>query len=123
MAKKKSNGSGFLAWMPFVLGILVTPLVLWAASVMALSGSDALTILFPWAQVFRASVLQLPSDVAASTSQLMMYLQFPIYGLVIVWQRRRGSVVSLGAAVFLHALGMVLAIILTHMSNPSLRFY
>jgi hypothetical protein len=123
MAKAKRESSGFVAWLPFVVGILLTPAALRAASVMALSGADALTALFPWAQVINAAVLHLPADVAMSTSQLLMYLQFPIYGLIMVKLRERGFVIGLGAVALLHVLGAVAAIILGHMSNPSLRFY
>ena len=123
MAKKKSRDTGVLSWLPLVIGILITPVALRSASVMAVAGTDGLTALFPWAQVFRASILHLPIDVAASTSQLMMYLQFPLYGLVMVWQRERGTVIGLGAVAFLHVFGAILAIVLMHMSNPSLRFY
>jgi len=123
MAKAKKKGPGFLAWMPFILGILVTPLALRAASIVAITGSDGLTALFPWAQAIGASALHLPSDIATSTSQLLMYLQFPIYGLIMVKLRERGFVVGFGAIALLHVLGMIAAIMLAHMSNPSLRFY
>jgi hypothetical protein len=106
-----------------VVGILLTPVALEAASVMALSGPDALSALFPWAQAVKASILQLPADVVMGTSQLLMYLQFPLYGLVMAKLRERGFIVSLGVVAFLHVLATIVAIILIHMSNPSLRFY
>jgi hypothetical protein len=123
MARKRKSGGGVLSWLPLVIGIIITPVALRSASVLAVAGTDGLTALFPWAQVFRASILHLPIDIAASTSQLMMYLQFPLYGLVMVWQRERGTFIGLGAVAFLHVFGAILAIVLMHMSNPSLRFY
>lgn len=121
MARKK--GAGLAGWFPFIIGILLTPVALRAASVMALSGADALTALFPWAQAINAPVLHLPADVAMSTSQLLMYVQFPVYGLIMVKLRDKGFFVGLGVAALLHVAGAIMAIILSHMSNPTLRFY
>ena len=121
MAKKKGSFWGVL--LPIAVGILLTPVALRAASVMALSGPDALTALFPWAQMVKAPILQLPADVTMGTSQLLMYLQFPLYGAVMAKLRGRGLIVSLGFVAFLHVMATIAAIILAHMSNPSLRFY
>jgi hypothetical protein len=122
MAKKK-RGSNWLAFVPLVVGILVTPVALSAASVMALSGPDALTMLYPWVLVVKSPVLALPTAFAISISQWLMYLQFPLYGLVMFWLRGRGFLVAFGAAALLHVVGIGAAILLAHMSNPSLRFF
>ncbi|HTW45636.1 MAG TPA: hypothetical protein VMD58_08825 [Acidobacteriaceae bacterium] len=119
---KKKTGSVFLAAMPLIVGILITPLALQAASVLVLSGQSGLTMLFPWAQIVKAAILHIPEDVQISTSQLLMYLQFPVYGLVMVKLRERPLMMSLGAVALLHVAGAIAAVILAHMSNPSLRF-
>ncbi|HTV05459.1 MAG TPA: hypothetical protein VME86_08825 [Acidobacteriaceae bacterium] len=119
----KAKVSVWAGVFPILIGILVTPLALQSASVMAISGPDALTALFPWAQAVKAAVLHLPADVSTRTSQLLMYLQFPLYGVVMAKLRERPLLLAFGAVALLHVIGAIAAILLAHMSNPSLRFY
>jgi hypothetical protein len=51
--KKKGASAGWFAWWPLVLGIMVTPLTVRAAGVMALAGPDALRTLYPYVLVLQ----------------------------------------------------------------------
>ena len=81
--KKKSASTGWLTWWPLLLGIAVTPLTVRAAGVMALAGPDALRTLYPYVLLLENHALGLPGELAGNLSQGMMYLQFPLYGLLM----------------------------------------
>src|ERR1700751_4014847 len=73
--KKKAASAGWITWWPLLLGILVTPLAVRAAAVMALAGPDALRLLYPWVQLVQNHIFTV--EIAGTLSQAMMYLQFP----------------------------------------------
>lgn len=121
-AKKGKRNFSWMAWCPLVLGILVTPLALRAASVLALSGPDGLTLLYPFVQILRSPAMKVPADLGISIAEWLMYLQFPFYGAVMSWQmHRRGLGVALGAVVCLHGAAIGLVYMLAHLHNPYLR--
>lgn len=105
--------------LPLAVGILVTPATLRMASVLALSGVDALTVLYPWVQVVKSPVLGAAGD-AFSVGQWIMYLQFPFYGLVMSWLwRTRGFATALTAIVFLHGGGIGFSYLLGYLHNSA----
>jgi hypothetical protein len=104
-------------------GILATPVAVRAASILALSGPNALTMLFPFMEIVKNPVLRLPGNLANPAAQALMYLQFPIYGLLLGRVlRSRGVVTALGAVAFLHVAGAMAAYLLIHAQNPYLNF-
>jgi hypothetical protein len=114
--KKKSASAGWLTWWPLLLGIAVTPLTVRAAGVMALAGPDALRTLYPYVLLLENHALGLPGELAGDLSQWMMYLQFPLYGLLMTLVlRAKGlltavittAVVHFGAVAVVIALGHV----------------
>lgn len=108
MAKRKKRG-GWLKFLPVVIGVLVTPLALRSASMLALSGPTALAALFPWTQLVRGPLLSISAAAAGPVGQYLMYLQFPIYGLVMFWiMRKRAFGVALLIVLFFHV-GCVIA--------------
>jgi hypothetical protein len=113
MVKRKTNSSWWVV-LPFVAGVLVTPATLRMASVMALSGVDALTMLYPWVEVVKSPVLGGFGD----TAQWVMYLQFPVYGLVMTWiVRSRGFLAGLTTVILLHIGGIAAAFLLGYLHN------
>lgn len=111
--KKKAASAGWFTWWPLLLGILVTPLAVRAAGVMALAGPNALRMLYPWVQLVQSPVLAFPTEIAATLSQAMMYLQFPLYGLLAaLLLRAKGLLPGLVAAALAHfgAVGIVIAL-------------
>jgi len=111
--KKKTNATGWLTWWPLLLGILATPLAVRAAAVMALAGPDALRMLYPWVQLVQSHILGFPAEIAGTLSQAMMYLQFPLYGLLLALVlRRKGLLTALITTALVHfgAVGIVVAL-------------
>jgi hypothetical protein len=111
--KKKSAAPGWLSWWPLLLGIIVTPLTVRAAGVMALAGPDALRTLYPYVLLLQSHLLGLPGELAGTLSQGMMYLQFPLYGLLMALVlRAKGLTASIITIAIAHfgAVGVVLAL-------------
>ena len=79
---RKKQSTGWLAWWPVILGIVVTPFAVKAATLMALTGPDGLRLLYPWMLIPKLHVLGLSDSLGNGISQAMMYVQFPLYGLI-----------------------------------------
>ncbi|HVJ07962.1 MAG TPA: hypothetical protein VM554_06235 [Acidisarcina sp.] len=91
-SRKKKNSAGWLAWWPLILGILVTPFAVRAAGILALTGPTALRMLYPFALLPAEHALGLRDSLADTASQAMMYLQFPLYGLLAMLLQRWKSI-------------------------------
>ena len=93
-----------MIWWPVALGILVTPVARRAADVLAMEGPSALQTLYPWVALLKLRALHLPEDLSDTLSQVMMYLQFPLYGLFMALILRRYDFVrAFMATVLLHS--------------------
>jgi hypothetical protein len=113
--KKKKVAAGWLTWWPLLLGIAVTPLTVRAAGVMALAGPDALRTLYPYVLLLQNHALGLPGELAANLSQWMMYLQFPLYGLLMsLLLRAKGILAAVIAIAVLHFVAVIMVIALAH---------
>jgi hypothetical protein len=123
MAKTKKNSAVWMQLSVVALGILVTPVALHAASILALSGPDGLMLLFPFVQILKSPVLRLSFDLANPVAQWIMYLQFPVYGVLLALiSRSKGAWAALGVVVLIHAIGIGLVYMLMYLQNPHLRF-
>lgn len=112
--KKKTAAGGWLTWWPLLLGILVTPLTVRAAGVMALAGPDALRMLYPWVQLVQTHVFTV--EIAGTLSQAMMYLQFPFYGLLMsLVLRAKGLLPAVMAAAVAHFGAVAVVVALAHL--------
>lgn len=70
---------------------------------MALSGPSALRLLYPYVLLPQNHALGLPAELAANLSQLMMYLQFPVYGVIVMLVlRSKNLAASLLTAAVVH---------------------
>lgn len=110
-SRKKAPSSGWLSWWPLFVGIALTPLALRTATVTALAGPAALRFLYPFALLMKLHLLGLADSTAADLSQIMMYLQFPLYGVFF-----RAALRAKGAATAL----LLLAVI--HLAAAGLLF-
>lgn len=77
--------------MPLLIGIVVTPFAVRAASILALAGPKPFALLYPWVVVLRSQALHVPPDLAGMLSQWMMFLQFPLEGLLMTLTYRPGQ--------------------------------
>lgn len=117
--KRKKKNTGWLAvWWPLLLGIAATPFAIHAASIMALAGPSALLTLYPWVLLLKMPVLGLGNGLGEILSQLLMYIQFPLYGLLMAFLLRSKRLwIALGAVLVTHAAAM-LAVFLTSGHTP-----
>ena len=116
--KKKKGASPLLVWWPLILGIVVTPFTVHAASIMAIAGPGALMMLYPYVLLLKEPALGLSSELGNDLSQLMMYLQFPLYGLVMAFSLRSKSLwTAIATAVAMHFAAVLILFLITHMHS------
>ena len=115
--KKKKSSNFLLTWWPLLLGIAVTPLAIHTASIMALAGPSALMTLYPWVLLVKNPALGLANGFGENLSQLLMYIQFPLYGALMALILRSKSLwTALASAATAHfaAVSIVFLIARTH---------
>ena len=114
--KRQSRKSGFfVVWWPLLLGVAVTPFAIHAASIMALAGPRALMTLYPWVVLLKSPAIGLGPLLGENVSQLLMYIQFPIYGaLAALILRYKSLWTALGIAVAIHIAAVVIAFLMTN---------
>jgi hypothetical protein len=116
--KKKKGASPLLVWWPLILGIVVTPFTVHAASIMAIAGPGALMMLYPYVLLLKEPALGLSSELGNDLSQLMMYLQFPLYGLAIAFTLRSKSLwTAIATAAVVHFAAVLILFLFTHMHS------
>jgi hypothetical protein len=81
--KQKSVAKRLLAWWPVLLGIAVTPLAMQTADVLVLRGPDGLRVLYPYVVIVKHHLPWVSHDKCEDFAQVIMYLQFVIYGLFL----------------------------------------
>ena len=77
-------GAGWIGWWPLLVGIAVTLLTVKTAEILPLMGADGLLklrLLYPYALLLQQPQLGLSEQTGDSLSQIMLYAQFPLYGL------------------------------------------
>ena len=105
---------------PLAAGIAITPVAVHAASIVALEGPKAFALLYPWVVVLRSRALHFPADLVGRSSESMMWLQFPLYGLVMTLSFRadrhlRAFIIGL----ILHFTGLFLVVLLAYLGQPA----
>lgn len=112
---KKKERLGWYAWWPVALGILVTPFTMRFAGVLALKGPEGMRLLYPYVELMQQKALGLSADQGAQWAQIMMYLQFPMYGLFLMLINRRRDFV--GALMMTGVIHFVVVIVLLGLSQ------
>ncbi len=112
---RKKQTSGWLTWWPVILGIAVTPFAVKAATLMALTGPDGLRVLYPWMLLPKLHFLGLSGSLGDKVSQAMMYLQFPLYGLIaMLIHRAKGALPAILQVAVIHLLAVGLLFVTAH---------
>jgi hypothetical protein len=81
---KKKKNNGLLTWWPLAAGIAVTFATVNTAEILPLMGPAGLwklRLLYPFALLLQQPQLGLSEQTSNSWSQIMLYAQFPMYGL------------------------------------------
>ena len=109
---RKRKGASRLVWLPLLLAIAATPFAVRAASVLALTGSGALRLLFPWVVLAQAHAsASLAPEQQDALAGWAMWAQFPVYGaLAALALHRRALLLVMGLLVALHACAVAAAV-------------
>jgi hypothetical protein len=113
--KRKKRKTSSLLWLwPIIVGLIVTPFAVRAASVLALSGPAALKILLPFVAFMQAHwTPPLAGSGLENYASWAMWVQFPAYGLLAALA---GRVIGAGRALLLvlalHVAAVVAALLL-----------
>jgi hypothetical protein len=107
--KRKTSRAGWMAWWPLLAGIAVTLAAVKTAEILPLMGPGGLLrlqLLYPSAMLLKQPQLGLSEQTSDSWSQIMLYAQYPLYGLYASvatrWRPLWGVLMQL---VVLHLLG------------------
>lgn len=116
--KKKASRGGWKALLPLLVCCALTPFAVQAASILALEGPKAFALLYPWLEVVRSPALHVPSAWMGALAQGILYLQFPVYGLLMTLALRAGRglrafIVGLSA----HFSGLLLVVVLAYLAQ------
>ena len=113
--RKRKMSPGLLAvWWPLLVGIAVTPFAIHTASIMALAGPSALMTLYPWVLLLKSPALGLANGLGDNLSQLLMYIQFPLYGALMALILRSKSLwIALASASAAHFAAVLLVFLMT----------
>jgi hypothetical protein len=82
--KRKTSRAGWLAWWPLLAGIAITLVAVKTAEILPLMGAGGLLrlqLLYPFAMLLKQPQLGLSEQTSDSWSQIMLYAQYPLYGL------------------------------------------
>lgn len=113
----KAHG-GWPRYWPLAICLIITPFAIHGASILALEGPKPLALLFPWVEVVSSPLLQLSAAVVSRLSQWTLYLQFPLYGLImtVAWRDDKpGRAFTTG--LIAHFIGLVLAVSLAYFAQ------
>jgi hypothetical protein len=76
--------TGWTRWWPLLAGVVITFAAVKTAEILPLMGGDGLfrlRLLYPFALLIKQPQLGLPEQTSDRWSQIMLYAQFPLYGL------------------------------------------
>jgi hypothetical protein len=83
-SRKRKKAPGWLAWWPLPAAIAITLATVKTAEILPLMGGGGLLrlqLLYPYALLLKQPQLGLPEAAGESWSQIMLYAQYPLYGL------------------------------------------
>jgi hypothetical protein len=121
--KKRASASragwgGWKALLPLLLCCALAPFAVQAASILALEGPKAFALLYPWVEVVRSPALHVRPASQGTLSQWIIYLQFPVYGLLMTLTFRAGRYLrALTVGLLAHFSGLLLVVVLAYMSQ------
>jgi hypothetical protein len=81
---KRKDIRGWIAWWPLLAGIAVTVAAVKTAEILPLMGAGGLLrleLLYPFALLLKQPQLGLADSAGELCSQIMLYAQYPLYGL------------------------------------------
>jgi hypothetical protein len=86
---------------PLLLCVGLDPFLVRAASILALEGPRPFTMVYPWVEFLYLPALHFTAETVGALRQWVLYLQFPLYGLLmtLAWRAdRRWRAINYGLA-------------------------
>ena len=116
--RKKKDTRGWIAWWPLLVGIVITLAAVRTAEILPLMGASGLLrleLLYPFALLLKQPLLGLSDSAGELCSQIMLYVQYPLYGvygsIATRWKPLWSVLLQLTA---IHMLGFGILWLLTH---------
>jgi hypothetical protein len=114
---RRGGGWNWKALWPLALCLLITPVAIHMADILAMEGPKAFALLYPWVEVVRSPALHLPPAWLDTLAQWTIYLQFPAYGLLMTLTFRadkhlRAFIIGLIA----HFGGLIAVVVLAYLA-------
>jgi hypothetical protein len=117
-AADKRPGAGWQRFLPLLICVVIAPFAVRGASILALEGPKPFALLYPWVEVIRSPVLNLSADLMSRLSQWMLYLQFPLYGLLMTLTFRADNRLrTFNIGLMAHLGGIVAAVTLAYFAQ------
>ena len=119
-AKKKSGASpGYMLWAPLAVGVAAIYFAVHYAEILPLLGPAGLLrlrLLAPLAMLAHQPELGMAEATADSVAQGLLFVQFPIYGLLfgLIW-RVAGFARAAGILLLVHALAAAAVLVLAQL--------
>lgn len=114
-AASRSGAAGWKALIPLLVCCALAPFAVQAASILALEGPKAFALLYPWVEVVRSPALHVTPARLETLSQWIMYLQFPVYGLLMTLASRGGRYLrAFSVGLVAHFSGLFLVVLLAY---------
>jgi hypothetical protein len=116
---KASGGTGWKLWLPLAAGLVATWFAVRYAEVVPLLGPGGLfrlRLIAPLAMLVHQPQLGIPETTADSIAQALMYVQFPLYGLILglTW-RAAGFLRAALVLLLVHGLAFAAVMILSQL--------
>lgn len=109
-ASSRSRDNWLHFW-PLVVCLAITPFAVRGADIVALEGPRPFALLYPWIEVLRCPAFHLSADLVSTLSQWLLYLQFPIYGVLMTLACRADKHLrAITTGIIAHFGGLMLAI-------------
>lgn len=84
---KATRWSRHAIW-PLLICIAMDPFLVRSASILALDGPRPFTMAFPWVEFLYLPAFHFTAEMMSTLQQWVLYLQFPIYGLLMTLSYR-----------------------------------
>ncbi len=97
---------------PLLLALVLTPIAVRSASILALSGPASLRLLYPWVTLLEQHEMGLSAVQIERFSEWTMWLMLPVYAMLIILIKRINTLASgIMFVVLLHTLAVLGAVL------------
>ncbi|HEX3985813.1 MAG TPA: hypothetical protein VHX13_04305 [Acidobacteriaceae bacterium] len=104
------------ALWPLLICLAADPFLVRAASILALEGPSPFTLLYPWVELVHLPMFHFTGETMSTLTQWVLYLQFPVYGLLMTLLYRADKRLrTLAVGIAAHFGGVALVVLLSYL--------